>query len=212
MDKIRIGNDIKIKVGLNADEAVLKVAKLRVFAVKSEPKKPEIPEGVMVMNPECHHHRHWHGAAVELAVAAEGVGTPAAGTVTAVWKAEQQRLGVWDIVSVDTVYIERTEVRLDTTYVYDSYREHYVIGRVDTTWNIRVDTVKVETINYIYKETVAINSDSTASTEVNRQQASATEVRVVEPEKKRDKAWDAAVAILLAGLFGVVGFFIGRYR
>ena len=116
------------------------------------------------------------------------------------------------IVCVDTIYKEGTEVRLDTTYVYDSHSEKYVIGSVDTVWNIRVDTVKLVTVRYEYRNGKETTTDSAGRIKVNDQKGAATEVRTVEKVvEKKDPAL-LIYAILGMAICGIGGFFIGKWK
>ena len=94
MKQVRIGNDIKFVIPLNMTVESGNAVKWHVYVCEAEPKKPEIPSGIQMLNgrPELHHH-HRHADMVELKV------TSATNyAVNAVWAADLQKLGVYDLV------------------------------------------------------------------------------------------------------------------
>ena len=128
---------------------------------------------------------------------------------------KQETVRVDSVVMYDTVYSEHHTVEYDTTYVYDSYKETYAIGGIDTVLRVRVDTVRVSTINYIYKERLAETTDSAVSAKVNSQKAATTDVRTVEKVVEKDvPMWKKVCVVLgvivVAMIFYVAGSWGGK--
>ena len=123
---------------------------------------------------------------------------------------KHETVRVDSVVVSDTIVREVRTVVYDTAYVYDSYKETYAIGKIDTIYKIRVDTVRVSAVQYIYKGNQKEVTDSTVSAMVNSQKAATTDVRTVEKvTEKPVPTWQKACVVLalvvVAAIFYVAG-------
>lgn len=115
------------------------------------------------------------------------------------------------VMVVDTIVMETHTMVYDTTYVYDSYREAYVVGKIDTIEKIRVDTLKVETTKYIYKERKEETTDSVARVEVNQQKQAATKANVTEKVvEKPVPLWKKAMVVMVMIVVAASCYVIGN--
>lgn len=122
-----------------------------------------------------------------------------------------ETIRVDSVVTYDTVYAEHLFVKFDTTYVRDSYKETYTIGKIDTIYKIRVDTVRVSTHNYIYKESAREATDSAVSAKVNSQMAATTDVRTVEKVVEKDiPLWKKICAMLALAVVAAIFYTAGN--
>lgn len=124
-----------------------------------------------------------------------------------------ETIKVDSVVMYDTVYAEHHLIRYDTTYVYDSYKETYAIGKVDTVYNIRVDTIKVATINYIYRETAREATDSAVHAKVDLQKQAATDSSTVEKVVEKDiPLWKKISVMLALVVVAAIFYAVGNWR